>query len=108
MIEMDESKVNSMLDAGHNWAEDHITSAKVQVSQVYNFFMNKSLKEDHEYNYMFFANLERMCEQVEELLNLDEQMVDSVLKNGHDWAEDHVSTAKENVEQVCDFLENEM
>jgi hypothetical protein len=108
ILEMDESKVNSMLDDGHNWAEDHITTAKVQVSQVYNFFMNKSLKENHEYNYMFFANLERMCEQVEELLKLDEQMVDSVLKDGHDWAEDHISSAKENVEQVHDFLQNEM
>lgn len=108
MAQMDESKVNSMLDDGHNWAEDHITTAKVQVSQVYNFLMNKSIKENHDYNYMFFANLERMMEQAEDLLNLDENMVDDILKNGHDWAEDHISSAKENVEQVHDFLTNEM
>ena len=108
MSEMDESKVNSMLDDGHNWAEDHITTAKVQVSQVYNFLMNKSIKENHDYNYMFFANLERMMEQAEDLLKLDEKMVDDILKNGHDWAEDHISSAKENVEQVHDFLTNEM
>jgi hypothetical protein len=26
--------------------------------------------------------------------------------DGHDWAEDHISSAKENVEQVHDFLKN--
>jgi hypothetical protein len=122
MSQLDESKVNSMLDDGHNWAEDHITTAKVQVSQVYNFLMNKNketlgpvkmfsketLTENQDYNYMFFANLERMMEQAEDLLQVDEKMVDDILKSGHDWAEDHVSSAKENVEQVHDFLTNEM
>jgi hypothetical protein len=108
ILQMDQSKVNQMLDNGHNWAEDHITTAKVQITQVYNFLMNKTLKENHQHNYMFFANLERILEQTSKLLQLDEKMVDETLVNGHDWAEDHISSAKENIEQVHDFLQNEM
>jgi len=108
ILQMDQSKVNQMLDDGHNWAEDHITTAKVQITQVYNFLMNKTLKENHQHNYMFFANLERILEQTSKLLQLDEKMVDETLVNGHDWAEDHISSAKENIEQVHDFLQNEM
>lgn len=108
ILQMDQSKVNQLLDGGHNWAEDHITTAKVQVTQVYNFLMNKTIKEDHQHNYMFFANLETLHEQCEEMLSLDENEVDQTLVGGHDWAEDHIASAKENVEQVHEFLQNEM
>jgi hypothetical protein len=30
-----------------------------------------------------------------------------VLDNGHDWAQDHISEAKNNMDQVFDFLMNE-
>jgi uncharacterized protein YktB (UPF0637 family) len=108
MLQMDQSKVNQLLDEGHNWAEDHITTAKVQISQVHNFLLNKTMNEDHQYNYMFFANLETINEQCEKMLSLDENQVDETLVNGHDWAEDHISSAKENVEQVHEFLQNEL
>jgi hypothetical protein len=29
-------------------------------------------------------------------------------KYGHDWADDHISEAKTNIDQVFDFLKNEM
>jgi hypothetical protein len=109
LYELDEEKVNELLNDGHNWAEDHITSAKVQIGQVYNFFMNKPLKENHDgYNYMFFANLESIIRLSDGLLDLDEEEVDQILMSGHDWAEDHISSAKENIEQVHDFLQNEL
>lgn len=107
ILQMDEQQVNKLLDEGHNWAEDHITTAKVQISQVYNFLTNKSLKEQKEYNYMFFSNLETICDQCKQILEFDEIKVDNILRNGHDWAEDHISSAKENIEQVHDWLENE-
>ena len=106
ILEMDKQKVDELLNQGHNWAEDHITSAKVQISQVLNFFMNKPTSENYRGNYMFFANLDNLMKQSEQLLLLDEQMVDDILMDEHDWAEDHVSSAKENVEQVHDFLKN--
>jgi hypothetical protein len=57
---------------------------------------------------MFFSNLEIIKEQCEKMLSMDEKSVDETLMKGHDWAEDHISSAKENVEQVHDFLKNEL
>jgi hypothetical protein len=58
-------------------------------------------------NYMFFSNLEQIKRQCELLLEFDQNMINQLLSNGHDWADDHVSTAKENMDQVFDFLMNE-
>jgi hypothetical protein len=41
------------------------------------------------------------------LLDLDENMVESILENGHDWAQDHIAEAKNNMDQVFDFIMNE-
>ena len=66
-----------------------------------------SLKEEQTIeNYMFFGNLKQMHRQCELLLQLDPSVVESILKDGHDWADDHVSVAKENIDQVFDFLMN--
>jgi hypothetical protein len=66
-----------------------------------------SLKEEQTTeNYMFFGNLKQMHRQCELLLQLDPSVVESILKDGHDWADDHVSVAKENIDQVFDFLMN--
>ena len=64
-------------------------------------------EQPKESNYMFFSNLEQMKRQCELLLELDRSEVDSILSNGHDWADDHISTAKENMDQVFDFMMNE-
>jgi hypothetical protein len=34
-------------------------------------------------------------------------MVEDILSNGHDWAQDHIAEAKNNMDQVFDFLMNE-
>ena len=57
--------------------------------------------------YMFFSNLEQMRRQCDLLLDLDKEMVESILENGHDWAQDHISEAKNNMDQVFDFIMNE-
>jgi hypothetical protein len=66
------------------------------------------LNEQKSNRYMFFSNLEQMKRQCELLLDLDEDMVESILENGHDWAQDHISEAKNNMDQVFDFLMNEI
>ena len=58
-------------------------------------------------NYMFFSNLEQMIRQAQLLLELDPMQVEKILQGGHDWADDHIATAKENLDQVFDFLMNE-
>ncbi len=66
-----------------------------------------TLNEERTENYMFFSNLKQIHRQCEILLNLDKNVIEDILQNGHDWADDHVSVAKENMDQVLDFLMNQ-
>ena len=73
-----------------------------------NYIIKKVLKEEQRSNrYMFFSNLQQMRRQCDMLLDLDESMLEEILDNGHDWAQDHISEAKNNMDQVFDFLMNE-
>ena len=68
--------------------------------------IQKVLKEQDTDRYMFFSNLEQIHRQTALLLELDHEMVHSILENGHDWAQDHIATAKESIDQVFDFMMN--
>lgn len=57
-------------------------------------------------NYMFFNNIENIKRKCESILSKDFNEIDELLKNGHDWASDHISVAKENIEQVESFIIN--
>ena len=71
-------------------------------------YISKILQENKmTENYMFFSNLQQIQRQCEMLLKMDPQELDSIIKNGHDWADDHVSEAKNNMDQVFDFFMNE-
>lgn len=75
-----------------------------------NSIIKKVLSEDHEMRsnrYMFFSNLEQMRRQCDLLLDLDQSMVEGILDDGHDWAQDHIAEAKNNMDQVFDFIMNE-
>ena len=67
-----------------------------------------SEREVEQENYMFFSNLKQMKRQIEMMLEMDPNMIDNIIQNGHDWADDHISEAKTNMDQVFDFLKNEM
>jgi hypothetical protein len=69
-------------------------------------FINESKNSVNEEveNYMFFQNLEVIKKNIETLMSLDPNKVDSTLQNGHDWAADHITVAAENVDQVTKFL----
>jgi hypothetical protein len=58
-------------------------------------------------NYMFFGNLETIKRHAEMILALNPMQVDSILKDGHSWAVDHIATSKDDIEEVCNFLQNE-
>lgn len=81
----------------------HLLPVKI-ANNIYNL-VNKPLSEDLG-NYMFFQNLKTIKQMVDDLLKLDEQMVDGILASGHDWAEDHIATSKDDVEEVHNFLMN--
>lgn len=59
-------------------------------------------------NYMMFGNLETIKRLVDELLTMDPAKIDMILKDGHSWAVDHVATSKDDIEEVFNFLKNEM
>jgi len=69
--------------------------------------IKKVLYEQENERYMFFSNLEQIKRQCDLLLEMDENKVKETLENGHDWAQDHIATAKESIDQVFDFLMNE-
>ena len=66
------------------------------------------LKEEHSSRYMFFQNIEQMKRQCEILLEMNENEITSILEDGHDWAQDHIAEAKNNMDQVFDFIMNEV
>ncbi|MEI7489112.1 MAG: hypothetical protein WCJ72_17220 [Chryseobacterium sp.] len=72
-----------------------------------NRLVKKVLSEQDEANYMFFSNLKQMKRQLEMMMEMDPSTIDQILQNGHDWADDHISEAKTNIDQVFDFLKNE-
>lgn len=89
----------SELDRG-GWFKPEL---KEQLKQK---LVNQILEETGS-RYMFFSNLEQMKRQIDLLLELDENKVESILEDRHDWAQDHISEAKTNLDQVFDFLMNE-
>lgn len=59
-------------------------------------------------NYMFFGNLQTIKRCVDQLLEMDPAQVDQILSDGHAWAEDHIATSKDDIEEVFNFLLNDI
>jgi hypothetical protein len=73
-----------------------------------NRLVKKVLSEQELENYMFFSNLKQMKRQLDMMMEMDPSKINQIIQNGHDWADDHISEAKTNIDQVFDFLKNEM
>jgi hypothetical protein len=69
-------------------------------------------EEEHhsgeEKNYMFFKNLHTMKRCIEEIMAMDKEQVDEMIEKGHDWASDHISSSKDDLQEVCDWLRYEI
>ena len=80
-------------------------ASSAPLSQIdHNLFEQEELETDR---YMFFSNLEQIHRQTGIMLEKDPKMIQSILDNGHDWAQDHIATAKESIDQTFDFFMNE-
>lgn len=68
-------------------------------------------KEGHDHDghehYMFFQNLASIKHHIEEILKMNPEQIDALLKNGHDWASDHIATSKDDIQEVAEWLRNE-
>ena len=62
---------------------------------------------DRQY-YMFFQNLASIKHYIDEISKMSPDDVDALLKNGHDWASDHLSTSKDDIQEVAEWLRGEM
>lgn len=68
--------------------------------------VKKVLDEQRSERYMFFSNLQQIRRQMDIMLDMDPSMLENILDDGHDWAQDHIATAKETIDQVFDFFMN--
>lgn len=55
-------------------------------------------------HYMLFQNMKTIKSHIDMLMSLDVEAIDHIIDAGHDWATDHIATAKDDIEEVCDFL----
>lgn len=59
-------------------------------------------------HYMFFQNLASIKHYIDEIMKMNPDDVDNLIKNGHDWAADHIATSKDDIQEVADWIRNEM
>ena len=69
---------------------------------------SKDHHSNEEKNYMFFKNLHTMKKCIEEIMAMDKEQVDEMIERGHDWASDHISSSKDDLQEVCDWLRYEI
>lgn len=64
--------------------------------------------EDSIKHYMFFSNLKAIKEKVDELLQMNPNQIDKMIDNGHDWASDHISSSRDDIEEVYNWINGEI
>ena len=86
--------------------DDELSVDRFDVTQRIQSELNTMLKGKSKLdNYMFFSNLKQMKRQLDIMLGeFNPTMVNDILNNGHDWADDHITEAKVNIDQVFDFF----
>lgn len=84
-----------------------IRLTELDMTRLIKRVLSESNEESND-RYMFFSNLEQMKRQCDMLLELDQDMVSEILDNGHDWAQDHIAESKNNMDQVFDFMMNQI
>ena len=81
---------------------------RITESQLKKMISDVVKEQKSEENYMFFSNLDQIERQCKMLREMDSQVIDKLLSNGHDWADDHMTEAKSLMDQVFDFIMNEV
>jgi len=81
---------------------------KLKESDLLELIKQKLVEQRETENYMFFGNLEQMKRQIDDLMSIQPEYIDQLIQNGHDWADDHISKAKENLDHVYEFFMNEL
>jgi hypothetical protein len=91
------------------WLNEDAQIGKTSIDSPADYINSPVGEEESETsNYMFFSNLGRIQELAKMILSMDQTKVDAMLNNGHDWANDHITTAKTNLDHVFGFLKGEL
>lgn len=53
---------------------------------------------------MLFQNLQQIRDNIDKLLSMDAKEIDELISNGHDWTADHITTSKDDIEEVFNFI----
>ena len=88
--------------------DDELSVDRFDIRQRIQSELNTMLNEGSKgENYMFFSNLKQMRRQIDIMLNdFNPHWVDTMLSDGHDWADDKISVSKSNIDSVFDFFMN--
>lgn len=84
----------------------NLKSLSEYINEASTSIIASEVKTDGLSEYMFFGNLKTIKSRIDEMLQMDPIKVESVLKDGHAWAVDHIATSKDDIEEVADFLKN--
>lgn len=106
-----EKRVLSYHDfSGKKFERTSDQSGQLNNLESFNAEGSEANNESHEQqkNYMFFQNLATIKHYIGEIMAMDKTAIDNILSGGHDWASDHLATAKDDVEEVTNFLRNEI
>lgn len=102
--EMKEKDVTDFAKTKHKDLPEKVKKKKKK-GKFSEWLETKKLSESCELkNYMFFSNLKVIKDRIEEILAMDPYLVDGMLEDGHDWAREHLATAKDDVEEVHNWL----
>ena len=84
----------------------NLKSLSEYINEATTSIITKDGKTEELSEYMFFGNLETIKSRVDEILAMDPIKVEEILRDGHAWAVDHISTSKDDIEEVSNFLKN--
>jgi hypothetical protein len=95
----------------HDLVNENRNMKRVKLTEkdLYRIVRETLNEESRGENYMFFSNLTQMRRQLDIMIKeFDPNKVNDILNNGHDWADDHITEAKVNIDQVFDFFMNKL
>lgn len=84
----------------------NLKSLSEYINEASSSIITSEVKSGELSEYMFFSNIKTIKSRIDEILAMDPNEVEAKLKDGHAWAVDHISTSKDDIEEVADFLKN--
>lgn len=79
----------------------------MKLSDILKEFQFDLSKEQGEPNYMVLQNLKQIVRNANEILNMDEKKLLDLMSH-HPWAVDHIATSKDDLEEVYNFLKENL